>query len=111
MIRFLKVLLIGILAFMIYEIIITSLESNLFIELSELIKIPWMRATLYDFYANVLFIFLWIAWKEKNNFKKVLWLILLVCLGSIATCIYLLKELFALKNEEDLFTVLTKQHQ
>lgn len=110
MISFLKILLIAVLAFMIYEIIITSLESNLFLELPALIQIPWMRATLFDFYANVLCLFIWIGWKEKVLWKKILWLLFMVTMGSVATCIYLLKTLFALKPGEPLSTVFTKRN-
>jgi hypothetical protein len=85
----LKLILIGVLLFMIWEIINTSLESDLFNELENLIQIPWMEATLYDFYANVLIISFWIAYKETNIIKKILWIICLITLGSVATCIYI----------------------
>jgi hypothetical protein len=99
-----------ILFFMIWKIIDTSLENNLFTELPSLLRIPWMEATLYDFYANVFFLYLWIFYKEKNNLKKICWLIFLIGMGSVATCIYLLKELFALKAKEDFRTLLIRQN-
>lgn len=99
-----------ILLFMIWEIIDTSLESSLFNELPSLLRIPWMEATLYDFYANAFFLSLWIFYKEKNSLKKILWLIFLIGMGSVAMCIYLLKELFALKEKEDLKTLLIRQN-
>lgn len=85
-----------------YEVISTSLESNLFREWDFLGGIPWMRATLCDFYANVLLIFVWVCYKEKYLALKVLWLILLCLLGSIATCVYILIQLFKLKPGEGL---------
>ena len=87
---------------MCYEVITTSLESNLFEQWDFLGNIPWMRATLYDFYANVLVIFLWVCYKENSHLSKILWFILLVCLGSIASCIYLLIQLFKLNKDDDL---------
>lgn len=110
MIQFLKVFFILVLAFMIYEIVDVSLQSNLFDQLPALVKIPWMQATLWDFYANVLVLFVWIVFKEQNHLIKILWLILLVCLGSVATCIYVLKELFILREGEGIKELLTKQH-
>ena len=83
-----------------YTVIKTSMESNLFKEWDFLGSIPWMRATLWDFYANVFAIYLWIVYKERSTGIKILWLILLVCLGSIATCIYVLIQLFRLKPGE-----------
>lgn len=106
----LKVILSAILIFMIWEIIDTSLESSLFEEWSSLSQIPWMEATLYDFYANVFCISLWVLYKEKSITKKILWCLFLITMGSVATCIYLLKELFALNENEDFKTLLTRQN-
>ena len=36
-------------------------------------------------------------YKEKSIFLKSIWVILFVCLGSIATCAYVLIKLFKLK--------------
>lgn len=110
MITFLKILFSAVLLFMCYEVISTSLESNLFEEWHFLGGIPWMRATLFDFYANVLVIFIWIAYKERSIISKIIWLILLVCLGSIASCIYVLIQLFRLKKDESLKEFFVKQN-
>ena len=104
------VIVTSILLFMIWKIIDTSLESSLFAEWPALAKIPWMEATLYDFYANVFCIYLWILYKERNVWKRVGWLTFLVTMGSVATCIYLLKELVAFKPQEDLKSLLTRQN-
>lgn len=69
-----------------------------------------MRATLWDFYANVTVIFIWVCYKEKHVALKIIWLILLVCLGSIASCAYLLIQLFTLKPKEGLKELLIKQN-
>ena len=106
----LKIILSAILVFMIWEIIDTSLESSLFEEWSSLGAIPWMEATLFDFYANVFCIYLWILYKERSIGKKIFWLIFLVTMGSVATCIYLLKELFILKDGEDLKVLFSRQN-
>lgn len=110
MITFLKILFTGVLIFMCYEVVSTSLESNLFKEWNYLAAIPWMRATLWDFYANVLVIFIWVCYKEKSVFLKILWLILLVCLGSIASCTYVLIQLFKLKKDDSLKELFTKHN-
>jgi predicted permease len=61
-----------------------------------------MRATLWDFYANVTVIFLWVCYKENSIALRILWLILLVTLGSIASCAYVLIQLFRLKRGQGL---------
>jgi hypothetical protein len=87
---------------MCYTVISTSLQSNLFSQWNFLGSIPWMRATLWDFYANVAVIFIWVAYKENSTLIRVLWLILLLTLGSIASCAYVLIQLFRLKPGEGL---------
>jgi hypothetical protein len=85
---------------MVYIVISTSLQSSLFKEWDFLASIPWMRATLWDFYGNVLVIYLFVLYREKSVFIKILWLVLFFCLGSIATIGYVLIELSRLKKEE-----------
>ncbi|KAM0933496.1 hypothetical protein DsansV1_C35g0229541 [Dioscorea sansibarensis] len=54
---------------------------------------PWMVATLVDFYVNVVAIAAWVVYKESTWMSALLWIILLVCSGSIATCAYIVKKL------------------
>jgi len=100
MINFLKISLSALFAFMCYKVISTSFESNLFEQWDFLGSIPWMRATLWDFYANIFIITLWMFYKEKSIILKISITILFVCLGSIATLAYVLVYLFKLKNGE-----------
>ncbi len=110
MINFLKVLFSIVFVWMCYVVISTSLNSNLFTHWDYLGGIPWMRATLWDFYANVLVIFVWVCYKEKSIFIKILWLILLFALGSIASCAFVLIQLFRLKPGEGLKELFGKKH-
>ncbi len=100
MITTLKIVFSALLIWVTYVVISTSLESSLFKEWNFLGSIPWMRATLWDFYANIFIITLWMFYKEKSVFLKIVWLILFVCLGSITTCSYVLIQLFKLKTGE-----------
>lgn len=100
MINALKILFSIVLVWMCYVVITTSLNSNLFTNWDYLGSIPWMRATLWDFYANVLVIFVWVCYKEKYIIVKITWLILLFALGSIASCAFVLIQLFRLKPGE-----------
>ena len=102
MITALKIIFSALLIWVTYVVITTSLESSLFKEWDFLGSIPWMRATLWDFYANNFIITLWMFYKEKNIIPKISWLILFVCLGSIATCAYMLIKLFKLNRGEGL---------
>lgn len=102
MINALKILFSLLFLWMCYTVISTSLSDNLFKEWDFLGSIPWMRATLWDFYTNVAVIYLWIFYKEKSILIKIVWLILLVTLGSIASCAYVLIQLFRLKRGQGL---------
>jgi hypothetical protein len=104
-----KILVAFLAAWMSYVVISTSLQSNLFKEWHELGAIPWMRATLWDFYTNTLVIYLWICYKERSLAQRIIWLILLVTLGSIATCAYVFIKLFRLSPDEGWKELFTKQ--
>jgi hypothetical protein len=110
MVTALKILFGAVFVFITYQVITTSLQSNLFREWEYLGSIPWMRATLYDFYANALLIALWVMYKETKWYSRVLWVLLLAGLGSIATSAYVLIQLFRLKKGEPLKELLLKQH-
>jgi hypothetical protein len=101
MVLFLKVFLSFVWLGMIWVVVSTSLESSLFDQWNFLGGIPWMRATLWDFYANILLIYLWILWRERNPGLKILWAALLLCLGSIASIGYVLIQLFTLSSDDD----------
>ena len=110
MITFLKILFGMVWLWMCYAVISTSIAHNLFSEWNYLGSIAWMRATLWDFYANILVIFVWICFRERNTGLKILWLVLLFCLGSIASCGYVLIQLFRLKKGEGLKELFAKQY-
>jgi hypothetical protein len=107
----LKITVTLIFLWMVYVVYTTSVSSNLFKEWDSLALIPWMKATLWDFYANVFFIFLWVCYKEPSWFVKILWLVLLVCLGSIATAAYILIQLFKLQPGEPVENVITSRNK
>ena len=106
MVSFLKVFLSLVWLFMVYMVVSTSLESSLFKEWDHLAAIPWMRATLWDFYANVLVIYLWILYREKSSVLKIVWAVLFFTLGSIGTIGYVLLQLFSLKGDEGVNAIL-----
>ncbi|MCX3263800.1 DUF1475 family protein [Pedobacter agri] len=109
MINLLKIVFSALLVFMCYKVIATSLESNLFDQWDFLGSIPWMRATLWDFYANIFIITLWMLYKEKSIILKISVTILFVCLGSIATLAYVLVHLYRLKEGEGIKELLVKR--
>ena len=108
MINALRALFILMFIYMSYVVISTSLESNLLQEWSNLASIPWLVATIKDFYANTIIISLWMFYKEKTWLARLLWLILFVGLGSIATSAYVLMYLFRVSSNDSVEKVLLR---
>ena len=106
--NYIIVLLAATCAWIIYTVVSTSIESNLFTEWDYLAGIPWMRATLWDFYALILVLLLWVYYKESSVVLKGIWTVLFVSLGSIAVTGYVLIQLFKLKPGQGLEKVLAK---
>ncbi|KAL0557065.1 hypothetical protein IC582_005583 [Cucumis melo] len=59
-----------------------------------------MVTVLVDFYFNVTIIAAWVCYKESNWIATAIWIVFLVCLGSIATCAYILWQLWQLSSQE-----------
>ena len=106
MITVLRILFILIFVYMTYTVIATSLESNLVAEWSALAALPWMTATLKDFYANMVVIGLWMLYKEAGWPSRFVWMVLFICLGSIATSAYVLIQLFRVSTNDPVEKVL-----
>ncbi|MDX1957274.1 MAG: DUF1475 family protein [Leptospiraceae bacterium] len=88
--------------FMIYSTVQTSIALNLFEHLPTLLKDPWAVMTLYDAYFAFLFFYTWIFYKENNWLLRILWLVLVLALGTIAMSLYLLIQIFKLKEKDSI---------
>ncbi|CAK8573310.1 unnamed protein product [Lathyrus sativus] len=67
---------------------------------------PWMKATLVDFYINVVALAVWVAYKESSWIYAVFWVILLICFGSITSCIYVVWQLFQISYQDPAYLIL-----
>ena len=96
-----NVVLISFFIIMVTATIHTSLQSNLFVVFPDLVKIPWFNATLIDFYLNQLMLYGILIHLEKYKFVKTLpWFVAMICLGSMATSVYLVYYLNFKKREK-----------
>ena len=108
-VTFLKILFTVVFGAITFLVIKTSLESDMFVTGGRMWRQePWFRATIYDFYFNILIISTWAYYKEKSKGIAALWILGFVLLGSIATSFYILRQLFALKPTESFSKVLLK---
>jgi cytochrome c biogenesis factor len=105
----LKILFSALSLFMVYMVVSTSLESNLIKEWSFLGSIPWMRATLFDFYTNIIVLYAWVVYKEMGWMSRIVWFILFVGLGSITVTLYVVIQLMKLKPGEGIEHVLLRR--
>ena len=70
---------------------------------------PWAIATLYDAYSGFVTFYAWVFYKERTLWARVLWFLLIMGLGNIATSLYVLIQLFRLKPEDRSESILWRQ--
>jgi hypothetical protein len=59
----------------------------------------WFRLTLADAYFGFLIVYLWVWYKERRFGSKIVWLVLFVTLGNMAVAVYILIQLFTVRQE------------
>jgi len=67
---------------------------------------PWAVATLYDAYSGFTLYWLWVAFRERSWGPRIVWLILIMTLGNIATSAYLFWQLWRLRPDEPVANLL-----
>ena len=70
---------------------------------------PWAVATLYDAYCGFLIFFLWVAYREQTLALRVLWFVLIMALGNMATSAYVFWQLWRLAPGAPLSDVLVRK--
>jgi len=105
----LKILFAAMTLHMIYVVWKTSVASNLFADWAQLSQIPWMTATVKDFYQTQTPLILWMLYKEAKWLWRIVWLVAFVALGSIATSAYVFIELMKLGPDEPLHNILLRK--
>jgi hypothetical protein len=103
---FLKILFGAIFLVMVWINVKAALAMNILASFPLFGANPWAVATLYDAYYGFLTFYVWVAYKERATWTRVLWFVLVMGLGNVAMSAYVLKELFKLKSEEPAWKVL-----
>ena len=111
MITFLKILFFTILLCMLVVTITASLEKGILEAGKELWPDLWFRATLVDAYFGFITFYLWVAYKERGIFAKMLWFLFIMSFGNIAMAIYVLIKLFKLPPNAAIETLLVSRSQ
>lgn len=97
---FLKLLFGAIFLWMTVMTIRTCLAVSLWAAWDGYAANPWAVATLWDAYCGFLIFYVWVAYKESTIGQRILWFVLIMGLGNIATSLYLLIQLLRLRAEE-----------
>ena len=70
---------------------------------------PWAVATLYDAYSGFIIYWMWVAYRERSAGARIVWFILIMALGNIATSAYLFWQLKRLAPGEPLENALIRR--
>ena len=71
---------------------------------------PWAIATLYDAYFGFVTFYVWVAYKERKTWSRILWFLLIMGLGNIAMSVYVLVRLFRLPAGAPVESLLLRRH-
>lgn len=104
----LKLLFAVILVWMTAVTIRTSLTVSLWDAWDSFGDNPWAVATLYDAYFGFTTFWVWVAYKERRMGQRILWLVLIYALGNIAMSLYVLIQLFRLREDQPAEAVLLR---
>ncbi|KFK44365.1 hypothetical protein AALP_AA1G248000 [Arabis alpina] len=69
---------------------------------------PWMVVLLVNFYINVAVLSVWVVYKASSWITGILWVALLISLGSFGTSVVIVVHLFRLSPLDPLYLVLVK---
>lgn len=73
-----------------------SLQVPIFDTPRAVVTHPWFIATLVDTYLGFFTFWLWLAYKERSNLSRLIWLLLICALGNIPMAGYVLLQLWRL---------------
>ena len=107
----LKLLFGGIFLWMTVMTIRTSLAVSLWGAWPGYAANPWAVATLWDAYFGFLTFYVWVVYKERKIWARILWFLLIMGLGNIAMSLYVLIQLMRLRVDEPAEAVLWRRAQ
>ncbi|NKB35644.1 MAG: DUF1475 domain-containing protein [Gammaproteobacteria bacterium] len=73
------------------SIIYAILNGDLPIEGAQLMAMPWGIVSLVDIYLGLLLFSVWVMWREQNSLSAIVWVLLVLSLGNLLSCLYILK--------------------
>jgi hypothetical protein len=105
----LVILFSGIFLVMVYVTVRASLAISIWDVWDSYAANPWAVATLYDAYSGFIIFYVWVAWRERSWRARLLWFVLIMGLGNIATSLYLLAQLLRLAPDQHASAILGRK--
>jgi len=84
-------------------IVFSLVTGDFFGEGSILLGMVWGQMSMVDLYVGFILFYLWILRREKDLITKIIWFLLLMTTGSLATALYILKAAYESKTETEFF--------
>lgn len=85
---------------------VASFERDIVEAGRDLLSDRWFQATLLDAYFGFVTFYVWVAYKERSIWSRILWFVLIMCLGNIAMAIYMLIQLAKLAPSDPVSSIL-----
>jgi hypothetical protein len=107
--KLLMALTAAIFVMMVYVTVRASLQQTIWETWASYSANPWAVATLYDAYSGFTLFWLYTAWRERTWPARILWFVLIMALGNIATAGYLFLQLARLRPDQPVSAVLERR--
>ena len=91
--------------------ITATIDRDIFEAVGEIWPNWWFKVTLADAYFGFLTCFVWVAYKELRLWRKLVWFAAIMLLGNLAISAYILLELYRLRAEDTIVTLLTRRNR
>lgn len=82
-----------------------TLERSI-LDNAHLMSDAWFQVTLLDAYLGFAIFYFWVAWKEQTLVSRILWFMLIMVFGNMATTFYVLLQLWKLDPDRPSFEIL-----
>jgi len=68
--------------------------GDFFVEGAVLVDMAWGMVTLVDLYLGLLLFSFWVICREENKTTALSWSVLILLLGNMLSCLYILKSFY-----------------
>lgn len=75
------------------------MNGDFFTDGGALLDNPWGVMSLIDLYVGFALFSIWIVYREKSNWKMILWVVNMMIFGFLTGSIYVLKALYEAKGD------------